>query len=246
MSREFQQFFKFSIIVTNQQELFLESKHFSCFELREQLLRSNIDSNPWNQCLLFGPEKVLFLKEKKNLLFFILGKKNSKSIFCGNLILQNLLYRLNCYLCVCASASSASGGVEMKAETASSVGMKAKCKNPSEGLSNQEKNQYWTVYWWEIRGLYTKVKEGSHQKDWIKKILDLSEEGEPKWRELKCSNENAAAWLEWLTLLGRKDKQTAACLKRLWACKSEKYRRVKKRVLSVYYDSANQIQQVKR
>jgi len=46
-------------------------------------------------------------------------------------------------------ASSALWGVEPKAETASVKGMKAESKNPSEDLPNQEKNQYWTVYWWE-------------------------------------------------------------------------------------------------
>jgi len=39
-----------------------------------------------------------------------------------------------------------------------------------------------------------------------------------------------AAYLEWLALQGRKDKLKAACLKRLWATKSEKYRRAKNKV----------------
>jgi len=33
--------------------------------------------------------------------------------------------------------------------------MKAEGKNPSEDLPIQEKNQYWTVYWWETGALYT-------------------------------------------------------------------------------------------
>jgi len=63
------------------------------------------------------------------------------------------------------SESSVSGGVEPKAETAGVVGMKAESKNSSEDLPNQEKNQYWTVYWWEIGALYTKEKVGSDQEN---------------------------------------------------------------------------------
>jgi len=61
------------------------------------------------------------------------------------------------------------GGVKPKGETASVVEMKAESKNTSEDLPNQEKNQYWTVYWWE--------KGVSDQKDRIKKISDLLEVG---------------------------------------------------------------------
>jgi len=38
--------------------------------------------------------------------------------------------------------------------------------------SNQEKNQYWTVYWVGSNALYTKIKKGSDQE-----IPDLLEEG---------------------------------------------------------------------
>jgi len=68
-----------------------------------------------------------------------------------------------------------SGWVKSKVETANVVRMKAKSKNLSVDLPNQEKNQYWTVYWWEIGTLYTKVKGGSYQKNWIKKITGLLE-----------------------------------------------------------------------
>jgi len=103
--------------------------------------------------------------------------------------------------------------------------MKAKSKNPSEDLPNQEKNQYWTVYWWETGPLYTKGEKGSNQKDLIKKIADLLQEGKLKWQEWKQDS-----WYEWLTWLGRKDKLMAACLKRLWTCYKWKIS------LSVYYD----------
>jgi len=68
------------------------------------------------------------------------------------------------------SESGASGGVKLEAETASIVRMKAKSKNPWEDHPNQEKNQYCTFYWWEKGAfIYTKCKEGSDQKDRIKK-----------------------------------------------------------------------------
>jgi len=41
--------------------------------------------------------------------------------------------------------------------------------NPGDGLPNQEKNQYRTVYWWETGALYT-----------IKKLSDHAEEGKLK------------------------------------------------------------------
>jgi len=55
--------------------------------------------------------------------------------------------------------------------------------------------------------------------------------------EIKVREWKHGACLEWLKLNGRKGKQTAACLKRLFTCKSEKYCRLKKRGLSIYYDS---------
>jgi len=61
--------------------------------------------------------------------------------------------------------------------------MKAESKNPSDDPPNQEKNLYWTIYWCETGALYTKRKGGSDQKDRIKKITDLLEEGELKWQE---------------------------------------------------------------
>jgi len=65
-------------------------------------------------------------------------------------------------------------------------------------------------------------------KNWIKKLSDLLEEGKTETAgKVKCRNENTAASLECLTLHGRKDKLTAACLKRL-SLKSEKYRNAKK------------------
>jgi len=42
------------------------------------------------------------------------------------------------------------------------------------------------------KGLFIQKK----RRDRIKKISDLSEEGEPKWQEIKCGNENMAAYLE--------------------------------------------------
>jgi len=68
-------------------------------------------------------------------------------------------------------------------ETESIEVMKAESKNPSEDLPYQEKNQYSTVYWLEQGTLYTKVKEGLDQKDRIKKMVDLWEEGDLKVAE---------------------------------------------------------------
>jgi len=45
------------------------------------------------------------------------------------------------------SESSGSGGVEAKAEIAGDDEMSEISKNPSDDFPNQEKNQYWTVYW---------------------------------------------------------------------------------------------------
>jgi len=42
--------------------------------------------------------------------------------------------------------------------------------NSSEDLPNQEKNQYWTIYWWGSEALYTKIQAGSDQGDRIKVI----------------------------------------------------------------------------
>jgi len=65
-------------------------------------------------------------------------------------------------------------------------------------------------------------------KKWIKKLSDLIEEGKLKWCEKLSGNENImVACLELLTLHGRKDKLTAACLERL-SLKSKKYHNVKK------------------
>jgi len=45
--------------------------------------------------------------------------------------------------------------------------------------------------------------------------------------EKKAGMKTMAAYLEWFALQGRKDILKAACLKKLWASKSEKYRRAK-------------------
>jgi len=74
------------------------------------------------------------------------------------------------------------------------------------------------------RGLMYKMQI----KKWIKKLSDLIEEGKLKWCEKLSGNENImVACLELLTLHGRKDKLTAACLERL-SLKSKKYHNVKK------------------
>jgi len=118
--------------------------------------------------------------------------------------------------------------------------MKAESSNPSEDLPNQEKNLYWTVYWWEKAALYTKVKEGSDQKGWIKKNGGPLRRGQTEsGGEVNYGNENTIACVERLTLHGRKDRQMAACLKRLFTCKSEKYCRVKRGSFSVYYNIMN-------
>jgi len=48
--------------------------------------------------------------------------------------------------------------------------------------------------------------------------------------KVNAGMKTTAACLEWLTLLGRKDEQTAACLKRLWTWNHENYCRAKNRV----------------
>jgi len=53
-----------------------------------------------------------------------------------------------------------------------------------------------TLNFFKEKGLFTKEKEGSDQKDPIKKMSNLSEEGEPKRQEIICGNENTAAWKE--------------------------------------------------
>jgi len=89
--------------------------------------------------------------------------------------------------------------------------MKVESKNPSKDLPNQEKNQYWTVNWWETGALYTKIKGGSDQKDWIKKITDLLEEGELKQQEECVGMKIQAACLEWL-YIAMKERQTKSRL----------------------------------
>jgi len=60
-------------------------------------------------------------------------------------------------------------------------------------------------------------------KEWINKITNLLEEGKTKTAgKVNVGMKTIAAYLEWLTLLGRKDKLMAACLKRLWTWKREK------------------------
>jgi len=68
--------------------------------------------------------------------------------------------------------------------------------------------------------------EEKGDKEWINKITNLLEEGK-NWNG---GIPNRAACLEWLALHGKNDKLMAACLKRLWACESEKYRRAENRV----------------
>jgi len=96
------------------------------------------------------------------------------------------------------SESSVSGGVKPKAET---VEMKAESKNPSEDLSNQEKNQYWTIYWWGTGTLYAKRKSGSDQENKGPLRRGWTWSGGKEYG----GNENTAACLEWLTLQWRKD-----------------------------------------
>jgi len=43
-------------------------------------------------------------------------------------------------------------------------------KNPSDDLANQEKNQYWTVYWFEQGALYTEGR--SDQEKYLDKEAD--------------------------------------------------------------------------
>jgi len=59
----------------------------------------------------------------------------------------------------CYSKKGASGGIKPKTEITSVDLMEADSRNPSEDLPNQEKNQYWTVYWWEAGVLYTKGRK---------------------------------------------------------------------------------------
>jgi len=68
-------------------------------------------------------------------------------------------------------------------------------------------------------------------KEWINKITSLLEEGKTETvGKVNIEMKTMAACLEWLTWLGRKDKQTAECLKKLWILKSEKYRSAKNRI----------------
>jgi len=50
-------------------------------------------------------------------------------------------------------------------------------RKPNIDLPNQEKNQYWRVYWWETGALYT---QGINQGSWS----DLLERG--NWNWLRC------------------------------------------------------------
>jgi len=78
---------------------------------------------------------------------------------------------------------------------------------PSDGLPNQEKNQYWTIFI-------------DRNKGFIYKTVKPNEEGKTETTgKVNAGMKTMAACLEWLTLLGRKDKLSAACLKRLWAWK---------------------------
>jgi len=74
--------------------------------------------------------------------------------------------------------------------------MKVKSKNPSE--ASQIKKRINTELFTDVKqGLYIqKGEKGTDQKDRIKKITDLIEEGRLKRWERKCDNENKAACME--------------------------------------------------
>jgi len=79
--------------------------------------------------------------------------------------------------------------------------MKGESRNPGEDLPNQEKNQNWTIYWWEQGASYTKIREGSDQENGGLLRRGQTESG----GKVNCGNENTAASLEQLTLHGSRD-----------------------------------------
>jgi len=97
------------------------------------------------------------------------------------------------------SDSGVSKGVKQKVETTSVVRRRWRAKIPFEDPPNQEKKQYWTVYWWGKGAFHTKSKEGSDQiKKWRISENGLTKNiGKVKVREWKCSSLFRMTFITW-------------------------------------------------
>jgi len=85
--------------------------------------------------------------------------------------------------------------------------MKAESKNTHEDLPNQEKNQYWTDYWWETGAFIQKW-----EKDQIKKITDLFEDDRTETGREKKIWTGEQGSLFWMTYITWKERQTYGSL----------------------------------
>jgi len=79
---------------------------------------------------------------------------------------------------------------------------------PNSDLPNQEKNQYWTVYWWETKALYTQGMDQGIIGPLREMQTEIGQDAKNRWDWKPIM----AAYLKWTTLEEWKPL-TANCLK---------------------------------